>query len=68
MYPDECDCTKGRICRHMRREREVAKTTGNGTQMIAAEQGLGRSRTTSNTVLRAELRVYPLKTNRGVES
>ena len=52
----------------MRREHEVAKTTGNGTQMIAAEQGLGRSRTTSNTVLRAELRVYPLKTNRGVES
>ena len=35
-------------------------------QMTAATQVLGCSSTTSNTVLRAELGMYPLKTNRDV--
>ena len=34
--------------------------------MTAANKILGCSRTTSNTVLRAELGMYPLETNRGV--
>ena len=35
-------------------------------QMTAAKKILGCSSTTSNTVLRAELGMYPLKTNRDV--
>ena len=35
-------------------------------QMTAAKKVLGCSRTTSNTVLRVELGVYPLKTKRDV--
>ena len=34
-------------------------------RMTAAKKILGCSSTTSNTVLRAELGMYPLKTNRG---
>ena len=34
-------------------------------QMAAAKNVLGCSCTTSNTVLRAELGMYPLETNRG---
>ena len=34
--------------------------------MTAAKKVLGCSRTTSNTVLRAEMGLYPFKTNRGM--
>ena len=51
----------------MGREREVGKTaTVETVQMTAAKKVLGCSSTTSNTVLRAELGMYPLRTNRGV--
>ena len=51
----------------MGREREVRQTK-KAVQIAAAKKILGCSSTTSNTVLRAELRaelgMYPLKTNR----
>ena len=43
----------------MGRKREIHKTTGNSAQMTAAKKILGCSSTTSNTVLRAEVEMYP---------
>ena len=62
MYSDECDCTKVRVCRRiMGRERELKQLET--VQMATAKNILGCSSTTSNTVLRAELEMYPLQTN-----
>ena len=47
----------------MAKEREVVKQLGT-MQMTAAKNILGCSRTTSNTVLRAESGIYPRETNR----
>ena len=46
----------------MGREREVRNTTGNSAD-DSGKEILGCSSATSNTVLRAELGVYPLETN-----
>ena len=61
-------CIKTRICRRCpRREREVLMIKQlEAVHMTAAKQILGCSSTTSKTVLRAELGVYPRKTNRDV--
>ena len=57
--------TKTRICRiSMGREREVGETAGNSIEMTQAKKVLGCSSTTSNTVLREELGMYPIKTKR----
>ena len=50
----------------MGREHETRKLET--VQMAAAEKNLGCPSTTSNTVLRAELGMYPLKTNRDMTS
>ena len=49
----------------MGREREVDKTAGNSTD-DSAKKVQGCSSTTSNTVSRAELGMYPLEINRDV--
>ena len=48
----------------MGREREVGETAGNSIEMTQAKKVLGCSSTTSNTVLREELGMYPIKTKR----
>ena len=48
----------------MGREREVRKTTGNGADDSSYTEILGCSSTRGRTVLRAELGMHPLKTNR----
>ena len=50
----------------MGRERKARKRIGNRVQMTAAKKLPRGSRTTSNTVLRAEMGLYPLKTNRAI--
>ena len=69
MYSDECDCAKARICRRsMGRERKVCRTAGSNTDdsSLKSTRMLKYSSTTSSTVLRAEMGMYPLQTNRGV--
>ena len=65
MYPDERDSTKARICRRsMGRERELHNTAGNSTDDSSQQKMLGCSSTTSKIMLRAELGMYPLNTNK----
>ena len=52
------------VLRSMGREREVRKQLETVMQMIAANKVLGCSSTTSDTVLRAKLRMYPPQTNK----
>ena len=65
MYPVERDLTKARVCRiSLGGKQEVGGQVGNSADVSGKEDILGFWKTTSNTVLRAELGMYALKTNR----
>lgn len=59
-------CTEAGICRRgVGRGRELVQQRKT-SQMTAAKKILGSSKMTGNIVLRADLRMYPLKRNRGM--
>ena len=67
MYPDECDCTNmreiyGKCCRRLVQQLETVHMKQPNKYLV-----LGCSNTTVNTALRAELGVYQLKNNTGVD-
>ena len=66
MYSDECDCTKVSYTGELWEGNAKFVKQLETVQMTVVKNILGCSSTTSNTVLRAELEMHPLKTNRGV--
>ena len=67
MYSDECDCTKLEYAEVWEGNAKLVKQLET-VQMTAAKKVRGYSSTTSNTELRAELGMYPLKTSRDVRT
>ena len=64
MYSDECDLPKLEYAGDVWEGNAKFVKQLEAVQITAAKQILGCSSTTSNTILRAERGMYPLKTNR----